>query len=133
MILSATTNMLVDCGAVTFAPNDASAGALGTLAGQLGFGSVANYTQFADLPKEQFRAPPGVRWKRIDRRSGQPVYGAWPSDDPLSPVIWEAFKPETETIHRTVHNTTPVATPTAAATTQGPSDSDFLQRQGGIY
>ena len=88
---------------------------------------------FADLPKEQFRAPPGVRWKRIDRRSGQPVYGAWPSDDPLSPVIWEAFKPETETIHRTVHNTTPVATPTAAATAQGPSDSDFLQRQGGIY
>jgi len=88
---------------------------------------------FADLPKEQFRAPPGVRWKRIDRRSGQPVYGAWPSDDPLSPVIWEAFKPESETIHRVVHNTTPVATPTAAATTQGPSDSDFLQRQGGIY
>lgn len=53
MILSATTNMLADCGAVTFAPNDASAGALGTLAGQLGFGSVANYTQFADLPKDQ--------------------------------------------------------------------------------
>lgn len=88
---------------------------------------------FADLPKEQFRAPPGVRWRRIDRRSGQPVYGAWPSDDPLSPVIWEAFKPETETIHRIVHNNAPVATPTAAATTQGPSDSDFLQRQGGIY
>lgn len=51
MTLSATTNMLADCGAVTFAPNDVSAGALGTLATKLGFGSVAHYTQFAELPK----------------------------------------------------------------------------------
>ncbi|MGN6277111.1 MAG: penicillin-binding protein 1A [Sphingomonas sp.] len=89
---------------------------------------------FADLPKEQFRAPAGVRWRRIDRRSGKPVYGAWPTDDPLASVIWEAFKPETETIHRIVHNNeAPAPTPTAAATTQAPADSDFLQRQGGIY
>ena len=88
---------------------------------------------FADLPKLTFRAPPGVRWRRIDRRSGQPVYGAWPSDDPLSSVIWEAFKPETETIHRVVHTNAPAPTPTAAATARPPSDSDFLQRQGGIY
>src|SRR6218665_1100318 len=51
MILSETVNMLTDCGAVTFAPNDVSAGALATLATKLGFGSVANYTQFAELPK----------------------------------------------------------------------------------
>lgn len=89
---------------------------------------------FADLPKEQFRAPPGVRWKRIDRRSGVPVYGQWPGDDPLSPVIWEAFKPETETIRRTVHNiATPAPAPSATAVAHGPGDSDFLQRQGGIY
>ncbi|HEU4961180.1 MAG TPA: transglycosylase domain-containing protein [Sphingomonas sp.] len=89
---------------------------------------------FADLPKMEFRAPPGLRWMRIDRRSGRPVYGAWPSDDPLSPVIWEAFKPETETIHRIIHNTTEATpTPTPTATARSPSDSDFLQRQGGIY
>lgn len=53
MILSDTTNMLADCGAVTFAPNDVSASALGTLATKFGFGTVANYTQFADLPKNR--------------------------------------------------------------------------------
>ncbi|HEX7657178.1 MAG TPA: penicillin-binding protein, partial [Sphingomonas sp.] len=88
---------------------------------------------FADLPKVAFRAPAGIRMVRIDRRSGRPVYGAWPTNDPLSPVIWEAFKPETETIHRTIRNqpAAPTAAPTDAA--QRPSDSDFLQRQGGIY
>jgi penicillin-binding protein 1A len=88
---------------------------------------------FADLPKVEFRAPPGGRWRRIDRRSGRPGYGARPSDDPRAPVFWEAFKPETETIHRIVHNNTPAPTPTATAAAKGPSDSDFLQRQGGIY
>jgi penicillin-binding protein 1A len=33
---------------------------------------------------------------RIDRRSGQKVFGAWPTDDPKAAVIWEAFKPESE-------------------------------------
>jgi penicillin-binding protein 1A len=33
---------------------------------------------------------------RIDRRSGRKVYGAWPSSEPKAPVIWEAFKPESE-------------------------------------
>ncbi|TPG22778.1 penicillin-binding protein [Sphingomonas koreensis] len=89
---------------------------------------------FADIPKVQFRAPPGIRMVRIDRRTGRPVYGAWPSDDPLSPVIWEAFKPETDTIHRTVRSQ-PTAAPTAQPTAraEAPRDSDFLQRQGGIY
>lgn len=53
MILSETTNMLADCGAVTFAPNDVSANALATLATKFGFGTVANYTQFAELPKNK--------------------------------------------------------------------------------
>ena len=53
MILSATANMLADCGAVTFAPNDASADGLVALATKLGFGKVANYTQFAELPKDR--------------------------------------------------------------------------------
>jgi penicillin-binding protein 1A len=89
---------------------------------------------FADLPKEEFRAPPGIRWVRIDRRSGRPVYGGWPSDDPLSPVIWEAFKPESETIRRVTHDETPeTPKPQATQAADRPSDSDFLQRQGGIY
>ena len=53
MIASDTANMLADCGAVTFAPNDVTAAALGTLASKFGFGTVANYTQFAELPKNR--------------------------------------------------------------------------------
>jgi penicillin-binding protein 1A len=59
------------------------------------------FEQFAkialkDDPVEPFVAPAGVRMVRIDRRSGQKVYGAWPTNDPKSGVIWEAFKPESE-------------------------------------
>ena len=82
-----------------------------------------------------FRAPKGIRMVRIDRGSGRPVYGTWPSLDELKPaVIWEAFKPQSEA--RRARRTSPTAAPTAAPTaraSQAPSDSDFLQRQGGIY
>ncbi len=43
-----------------------------------------------------FLAPEGVRMVRIDRRSGKRVFEGWPTDDPRSAVIWEAFKPDTE-------------------------------------
>ncbi len=43
-----------------------------------------------------FLAPAGVRMVRIDRRSGNRVFDGWPTDDPDSSVIWEAFKPDTE-------------------------------------
>lgn len=43
-----------------------------------------------------FLAPEGVRMVRVDRRTGRRVFDAWPTDDPLSSVIWEAFKPDTE-------------------------------------
>jgi penicillin-binding protein 1A len=33
---------------------------------------------------------------RVDRRTGRRVFDAWPTDDPRSAVIWEAFKPDTE-------------------------------------
>lgn len=46
-------------------------------------------------------APSGVRMVRIDRRSGKRVFDAWPSDEPLADVIWEAFKPDTEPPRRT--------------------------------
>ncbi len=51
---------------------------------------------FVGLPVKQFTAPNGARLVRVDRKSGKRVYGSWPSDDPKSSVIWEAFKAETE-------------------------------------
>ncbi len=43
-----------------------------------------------------FLAPTGVRMVRVDRRTGRRVFDGWPSDEPTSAVIWEAFKPDTE-------------------------------------
>jgi len=98
---------------------------------------------YEGLPKIPFRAPAGIRMVRIDRASGKPVFGTWPSDDPKASVIWEAFKPESEprrVVHRDVIVPDPAAAAAAAkarADAQAPKDtrrdSDFLQRQGGIY
>ena len=49
--------------------------------------------KWSDLPPV---APEGVRMVRIDRRSGKQVFEGWPTDDPRSAIIWEAFKPDTE-------------------------------------
>lgn len=50
-----------------------------------------------DQPKVPFVAPAGIRWVRIDRATGKRVYGVFPvKEDPKSPVIWEAFQPQTE-------------------------------------
>ncbi|HZB69964.1 MAG TPA: penicillin-binding transpeptidase domain-containing protein, partial [Sphingomicrobium sp.] len=50
-----------------------------------------------DQPKIPFVAPAGIRWVRIDRTSGRRVFGVFPTkEDPKSPVIWEAFQPQTE-------------------------------------
>ena len=57
-------------------------------------------TALKDQPKVPFVAPPGIRWVRIDRATGKPVFGAFPTtEDPKSPVIWEAFQPQTEAVH----------------------------------
>jgi len=54
-------------------------------------------TALKDQPKIPFLAPPGIRWVRIDRASGKPVLGAFPTtEEAQSPVIWEAFQPQTE-------------------------------------
>lgn len=50
-------------------------------------------SKWSDLPPV---APAGVRMVRIDRRSGKRVFDGWPTDDPRSAIIWEAFKPDTE-------------------------------------
>jgi penicillin-binding protein 1A len=48
-------------------------------------------------PKVPFVAPAGIRWVRVDRATGKRVFGVFPTtDDPKSPVIWEAFQPQTE-------------------------------------
>lgn len=101
-------------------------------------------TAVRGLPPLPFVAPDGVRMVRIDRHSGRRVYGAWPGNDPLSPVIWEAFKAETEPRRsiRTDELPTTPGTPAARAAPAAESrprrqqrDSDFLERQGqgGIY
>ena len=91
---------------------------------------------YEGMEKLPFRAPAGVRLVRIDRASGQPVYGAaWPTDaDPKPGVIWEAFKPESEP--RRARRVVPVAAATAAAVAKAratPRDTEFLQSRGGIY
>jgi penicillin-binding protein 1A len=91
---------------------------------------------YEGLPVLPFRAPAGIRMVRIDRASGRPVYGTFPTgDDPKPAVIWEAFKPQSEA--RRARRAAPTAAPSVApkpGTSGAPaSDSDFLQRQGGIY
>jgi penicillin-binding protein 1A len=58
-------------------------------------------TALKDQPKVPFVAPPGIRWVRIDRASGKPVFGSFPTtdNDPKASVIWEAFQPQTEAVH----------------------------------
>ena len=54
-------------------------------------------TALKNQSKVPFAAPPGIRWVRIDRATGKPVYGVFPTtEDPKSAVIWEAFQPQTE-------------------------------------
>ena len=93
---------------------------------------------YEGLPAIPFRAPPGIRFVRVDRTSGKPVFGAWPSDsDPKAGVIWEAFKPESDARRSPIRRDmpTPGATKAApqAAKPKEQGDGDFLQRQGGIY
>ncbi len=85
---------------------------------------------------------------RIDRRSGRRVLDGWPTDDPLSSVIWEAFKPDTEP-RRAQRNTDEIASirelifaqlrrreagPRRAAGQQGEAaTTNLAEDQGGIY
>lgn len=90
---------------------------------------------YKDNPQEPdpFIAPAGVRMVRVDRRSGQRVYGTWPSMDPKAGVIWEAFKAESEPrrIYRTAEDLKALQPVEPKARVK--SDSEFLRQQGGIY
>jgi penicillin-binding protein 1A len=90
---------------------------------------------FAGMPILPFRAPQGIRMVAIDRRTGHRAFGIWPGTDPHAAVIWEAFKPESEPRRTaTREEMAPLARQVRVA---GPAadrrDSDFLQREGGIY
>ena len=97
------------------------------------------------MPVIPFKAPAGIRMIRIDRSSGKRVFGAWPGTDPKAAVIWEAFKPESEPRRSIRSDELPIlkkkapaaATSSAAKNTKSgaaaPRDSEFLQREGGIY
>ena len=112
-----------------------------SLGGYAQGGTVAApiFKQFAkeamkDMPVVPFRAAYGIRMVRIDRRSGRKVYGTWPTSEAKAAVIWEAFKPESEprrTIRREEIAERAKAVPSAIARAR--QDSDFLERQGGIY
>jgi penicillin-binding protein 1A len=72
---------------------------------------------------------------RVDRRTGQRVYGGWPSDDPRTAIIWEAFKPETEPriSMRRDELAERVAQEVRAAAPRRDASRDFAGEQGGIY
>jgi len=79
---------------------------------------------------------------RIDRHSGRKVFGAWPpTTDPKAAVIWEAFKPESEPRRAMRKDEFADAARAEQVRSQVSADrqrtrqqdSDFLQRQGGIY
>lgn len=101
------------------------------------------FKQFAreamkDMAVVPFRAPAGIRMVRIDRRSGRKVFGTWPSDEPKAAVIWEAFKPESEP-RRSIRRAEIAAQAKkedgvgADRVARPRRDSDFLEREGGIY
>jgi len=100
--------------------------------------------RWSDLPPV---APEGVRMVRIDRRTGKRVFDGYPSDDPLSAIIWEAFKPDTEPERFTRQDAVAArrdeilelirtgrlgAVPRAQENAFG-QPSDFVEEQGGIY
>ena len=83
------------------------------------------------MPVVPFQAPAGIRMIRIDRKTGRRVFGAWPDGSYYSPVIWEAFKPESEP-RRTIRRDE-IAKRAAQAPAKATTDSEFLQSQDGIY
>ncbi|KPP96600.1 penicillin-binding protein 1A [Erythrobacter sp. HL-111] len=100
--------------------------------------------RWSDLPSV---APEGVRMVRVDRRTGKRVFEGWPSDDPLSGIIWEAFKPDTEPERYTRQDAIAArrdeildlirtgrlgAVPRRQENPFG-QPSDFVEEQGGIY
>jgi len=99
--------------------------------------------QWSDLPAV---APDGIRMVRVDRRTGKRVLDGWPTSDPRSGIIWEAFKPDTEPDRATrqdeiaakrdeILNLIRASRDATGAGNEGNAGepSDFVEEQGGIY
>lgn len=100
---------------------------------------LATRDRWSDQPAV---APSGIHMVRIDRRSGKRVFDQWPTNDPLSEVIWEAFKPDTEPPRETRQDQIAALRDRllelirrgegSIATSDG-QPNDFVEEQGGIY
>lgn len=92
-------------------------------------------------------APQGVRMVRVDRSSGKRVFDGWPSEDPRSAIIWEAFKPDSEPDRKTrqdeiaakrneilalIRDGRRGVTEARRSEDRG-QPSDFAEERGGIY
>ncbi len=99
--------------------------------------------RWSDLPAI---APEGIRMVRVDRRTGKRVMNGWPSGDPRSDIIWEAFKPDTEPDRSTRQDEIAAKRDeilelvrASRRAQSGPAESgdgqpsDFVEEQGGIY
>jgi penicillin-binding protein 1A len=100
--------------------------------------------KWSDLPPV---APQGVRMVRVDRRTGKRVFDGWPSDDPRSAIIWEAFKPDTEPERYTRQDEIAArrneilaliragrqSADSAVVDDNPDQPADFVEEQGGIY
>jgi penicillin-binding protein 1A len=94
-----------------------------------------------------FIAPAGIQMVRIDRRTGMRVFGGWPSNDPLSETIWEAFKPDSEPRRGVLQDQIDQmrdmviaqlrrreqATGQGASTGNAEQPGNFAEEQGGLY
>ncbi|NVD43908.1 penicillin-binding protein 1A [Qipengyuania atrilutea] len=97
---------------------------------------------------EPFVAPEGVRMVRINRLSGKRVFDGWPTDEPKAPIIWEAFKPDTEPplatrqdeiaakreeILSLIRRGREGRSAAAVRQRQEAETEDFVEEQGGLY
>ncbi|MFB0611552.1 penicillin-binding protein 1A [Aurantiacibacter poecillastricola] len=107
------------------------------------------FKQFVEQTRDHwsgrpFIAPDGVRMVRVNRRTGGRVFDAWPTDDPTSTVIWEAFKPDTEPRRSQRQDEVDAMRELILAQLRRSRDGarsqrrasepvDFVEEQGGIY
>ncbi|WP_305096183.1 penicillin-binding protein 1A [Croceibacterium aestuarii] len=107
--------------------------------------------QFVEATRDRwsgrpFLAPKGIRMVRIDRRTGTRVFDAEPTSDPLTPVIWEAFKPDTEPRRKKRQDEIDAMRnmilaelrrvekgPSRSSSSNGEQQENFAAEQGGIY
>ena len=90
---------------------------------------------FEGMEKLPFVAPAGIRMVRIDRASGKRVTGGWPSNDPMSSIIWEAFKPQSDLRRERKEDEVeaPKTEERKVERHEESGDQQFREREGGIY